>query len=291
MQNEVILKNVNNFSISQIAESGQTFRWDRNDDGSYLIVAFNKAIVISQNNNELIIKGITKEEYEKTFKHYLGLDNNYLNIINSLEGKDKSLDEAIIYGSGIRILNQDIWEMIISFIISGNNNIPRIKSSINKISERYGNLIKQINGEKIYGFPTPKQLSLASIDDLRECGVGYRDKYIFKPTQMIVNNEVNLESIKDLNIDDLRNELMKLLGVGNKVADCIMLFSCNKLNAFPVDTWVKKILKEYYEIEYKSNKKINEFANDYFGEFAGIAQQYLFNYMRNKKWFRREIWI
>lgn len=283
MQNEVILKNVNNFSISQIAESGQTFRWDRNDDGSYLIIAFNKVIVISQNDNDLIIKGITREEYNKIFKHYFALDIDYLNVINKLKGKDKFLNEAIIYGSGIRILNQDIWEMIISFIISGNNNIPRIKSSINKISEKYGNLIKEINGKKIYSFPTPKQLSFASIDDLRECGVGYRDKYIFKTTQMIVNNEINLESIKDLNIDDLRNELMKLLGVGNKVADCIMLFSCNKLNAFPVDTWVKKILKEYYEIDYKSNKKINEFANNYFGEFAGIAQQYLFNYMRNKK--------
>jgi N-glycosylase/DNA lyase len=283
MQNEVILKNVNNFSISQIAESGQTFRWDRNDDGSYLIVAFNKAIVISQNDNNLIIKRITKKEYETTFKHYFALDINYLDIIDSLKGKDKSLDEAIIYGSGIRILNQDIWEMIISFIISGNNNIPRIKSSINKISEKYGDLIGEINGKKIYSFPTPKQLSIASIDELRECGVGYRDKYIFKTTQMIVNNEVDLKNIKDMEIDNLRNELMKLLGVGNKVADCIMLFSCNKLNAFPVDTWVKKILKQYYEIDYKSNKKINEFANNYFGEFAGIAQQYLFNYMRNKK--------
>jgi N-glycosylase/DNA lyase len=282
MKNKIALKNVKNFSISQIAESGQTFRWDKNDDDSYTIVALGKVINISQNNEDITIEGINEFEYEKTFKNYFDMNRDYSRIIADLKGKDKYLDEALIYGSGIRILNQDVWETIISFIISGNNNIPRIKKSINKISEKYGNFIKEIDGKNIFSFPTPKELSVATVAELRECGVGYRDKYIYETTKMIVNNEINLELTKDMEIDIARNELKKLLGVGNKVADCILLFSLNVSNAFPVDTWVKKILSDYYGVNEKNNKKINEFANNYFGKSCGIAQQYLFYYVRKK---------
>ncbi len=283
MKNRVVIKKPKNFIISQIADSGQTFRWYKNNDGSYTIIAFNKAIKIFYDNEDIVIEGINELEFENIFKNYFDLNRDYQLVIDELKNKDKNLDEALKYGSGIRILNQDTWEMIISFIISGNNNIPRIKNSINILSERYGKFIKEINGKKTYAFPTPEELSIATIEDLRECGLGYRDKYIYKTTKMIINNDVDLKAIKNMNINEARIELVKLMGVGNKVADCIMLFSLNLSNSFPVDTWVKKILKDYYNFDEKNNKRINEFANDYFGKYAGIAQQYLFNYIRNKK--------
>jgi len=283
MKNRVVIKKPKNFIISQIADSGQTFRWDENFDGSYTIIAFNKAIRIFNDNEDIVIEGINELEFENTFKNYLDLNRDYQLVIDELKNKDKNLDEALVYGSGIRILNQDTWEMIISFIISGNNNIPRIKNSINVLSERYGKFIKEIDGKRLYSFPTPEELSVATIENLRECGLGYRDKYIYNTTKMIINKDIDLSDIKNMDIDEARIELVKLMGVGNKVADCIMLFSLNKSNSFPVDTWVKKILKDYYNFDEKNNKKINEFANDYFGKYAGIAQQYLFNYIRNKK--------
>lgn len=280
MEKTVILNNIKNFSIEQIAESGQAFRWEKSDDGSYIIVAFNKAISVVQDDNQIIIKGIDKKEYEENWKSYFALDQNYLEIIKSLNGKDDNLDKAIDYGKGIRILNQDLWEIIISFIISANNNIPRIKNSIAKLSEKYGKFLREINGKKYYSFPTPIELSKASIDDLRSCGLGYRDKYIYKTTKKIINGEVNLDYIKEMNTQEARKELKKLTGVGNKVADCILLFSCKKMDVFPVDTWVKKILKEYYQFEDKNIKSINKFVKEYFGDYPGIAQQYLFYYIR-----------
>ncbi len=277
---KIVIGNVTEFSIKQIADSGQTFRWIENEDGSYMIVAFGKVIRIVKEGSEIVIYGATKEEFVLIWENYFDLLRNYKIIIENFRGKDQSLDNAIVYGNGIRILNQDIWEMIITFIISGNNNIPRIKKSIEKISEKYGTLIDEFEHKKYYAFPTPIQLSVASIEDLRECGVGYRDAYIFETTKAIVNKGVDLSSIKKMSLDEARIELKKLKGVGDKVADCILLFSCEQTTAFPIDTWVKKVLKDYYKLEKKNNKAINEFAQAYFGEHCGIAQQYLFYYIR-----------
>ena len=278
---KTVIGNVTEFSLKQIADSGQTFRWIENDDGSYMIIAFGKVIKIVKEGSEIVIYGATKEDFVLIWENYFDLRRNYKTVIENFRGKDESLDNAIVYGNGIRILNQDIWEMIITFIISGNNNIPRIKKSIEKISEKYGDVIDVIAGEKYYAFPTPKQLSVATIADLRECGVGYRDAYIFETTQLVVKKEVDLSSIKKMSLDEARKELKKLKGVGDKVADCILLFSCEQTTAFPIDTWVKKLLKDYYQLEKKNNKAINEFAQAYFGEHCGIAQQYLFYYIRN----------
>lgn len=282
MTDSFTIENVSDFSIHQIAESGQTFRWNSDGNGGYTGVAFGKVINIKQSGNSITINGANEAEYQSIWKHYFDMDSNYGRLKDSLRGKDEHLDNAIEFGNGIRILNQDVWEMTISFIISGNNNIPRIKKSIDLICERYGNFIKDIEGKKYYSFPTPKQLSGATVEDLRACGVGYRDSYIFRTTRAVLEKEVDLELVKTMHIDDAREELKKLTGIGDKVADCILLFSCNKKNAFPVDTWVKKILSTYYNFEKTSNKEINRFANEYFGEYCGIAQQYLFYYIRSK---------
>jgi len=281
MREKIIIEDITEFSISQIAESGQAFRWDEDGEGIYTGVAYGKVISVSNDSDQLTIIGSNQNDYEEVWEIYFDLNRDYKAVIDSLMGKDNNLDSAIAYGNGIRILNQDLWEMIISFIISGNNNIPRIKKSIEVISERYGEFITEINGKRYFSFPSPKQLSVATVEELRECGVGYRDSYIFKTTKAIIENKVELASIKTMNLDDARKELKKLTGVGDKVADCILLFAGGKTNAFPVDTWVKKILTDYYGFEKSKLTEVNKFANEYFGEYCGIAQQYLFYYIRS----------
>lgn len=280
MKKQVVIDHVEAFSIEQIADSGQAFRWERNKENDYTGIVNGQVIHMVQDGQKLTINGITQKEYEAIWSHYFDLNRDYVSIMADLKGKDEHMDAAITHGSGIRILNQDLWEMIVTFIISGNNNIPRIKNAINVISERYGRLIGEENGKRYYSFPSPQELSLASVEDLRACGVGYRDKYIAKTTEMIVSGEVDLEIIPGMSLPEGKAELKKLMGIGDKVADCILLFSCGKTNAFPVDTWVKKILKNYYGFEKTSVKDVNKFANAYFGKSCGIAQQYLFYYIR-----------
>ena len=188
------------------------------------------------------------------------------------------MKEAIKYGSGIRILNQDTWEMLISFIISAANNIPRISKTIENLSRACGKEV-EFKGKKYYLFPTAKELSKLSMDELRACNLGFRDKYIFEVSRLVASGGLNLDEIKSMKMDDAKKELMKLPGVGAKVADCILLFSMGKMGAFPVDTWIKKIMNEVY-IDSKNVKKINQYATQRFGEYAGIAQQYLFYFKR-----------
>jgi len=280
MKSEITVKNIENFNLNQIAESGQSFRWEVQSDGSYVITAMDETIRLSKKGNDLIIKGITKESFENKWHHYFDLDRDYKSVIDDLKGRDQYLDAAIEYGSGIRILNQDLWEIIVTFIISSNNNIPRIKNSIEMLSKKYGEFIKRINGKDYYSFPDAETLSQAKIQDLRACGLGYRDKYILKTSQMIVGGIVDLKEVKKMSFEQAKRELKKLVGVGNKVADCILLFACEEPAAFPVDTWVKKVLADYYDFHKKKQVEINAFVHEHFGEFAGIAQQYLFYYIR-----------
>ena len=215
--------------------------------------------------------------------HYLGILPTpglmyYSKIKKVISKDDVNLQKAIKHGEGIRILNQDPWEMLISFIISAANNIPRISKTIENISKTYGKEII-FRGEKYYLFPTPEELSKASIEDLRTLNLGFRDKYVYGATQMVCNGEIDLDAIVKMDYIDAKKELKKIAGVGDKVADCILLFSMKKYEAFPVDTWIKKVMSELYN-ESKDIKKISLFAEEKFGKNAGIAQQYLFYYMR-----------
>lgn len=283
MMNQVVIKNISEFSIEQIADSGQAFRWEKIKENHYLWIAHGKLIDVEQVNDDIHIKGINSHEYDETWKNYFDLERDYQALLKLFASKDEHLKAATSYGQGVRILNQDLWEMIITFIISGNNNIPRIKSAIEKISATYGELIEMRDGKSYYAFPSPHALSQASIEDLRALGLGYRDKYIYKTTQLILEGEVDLSSISSLETDKAREALKMLPGIGNKVADCILLFACGKTDVFPVDTWVKKILEQYYHVEKTTPKAVYEFAHSYFGQDCGIAQQYLFYYIRNAK--------
>ncbi len=212
------------------------------------------------------------------------MDRNYEEIKETLSLIDDNMKESIKYGEGIRILNQDLWEMIISFIISANNNIPRIKGIIERMSAKYGQEIK-FRGTSYYTFPTIDELSQASVKDLKDLGLGFRDRYVYETTKKIKEGKINLENLKQEPTNEVRKQLLTLTGVGPKVADCIMLFSTLKrFDVFPVDVWVRRVMNDLYihnEDETKVNKKqIQEIARDKFGALEGIAQQYLFYWKR-----------
>ena len=290
MEQIYILENQKSFNLKDIFECGQCFRWNIEDDGSYTGVIKNSVINVKyenldNENNRIIFSGICDGNIEDIIKKYFDLDRNYEEIKEKLSKIDKHMKTSIKYGQGIRLLNQDLWEMIISYIISANNNIPRIKGIIEKISEKYGNEIMW-NNKKYYTFPTSYQLKDVSKEEFRKLGTGFRDIRIYQTTQMILNNEINLEQLHNLEDTNLvKEELLKLSGVGRKVADCILLFSTLKrLDVFPIDVWVRRVMNDLYiknEDETKvSKKELEELAKNKFGNLSGIAQQYLFYWRR-----------
>ena len=285
MEQEYILNECSSFEPEHIFECGQCFRWNKQIDGSYIGVFGQNVINVKKEDDKIIFKGIASGDIKKVCREYFDLDRDYQEIKNKLSKVDDNLKNSIKYGSGIRILNQDLWETLISFIISANNNIPRIKGIIERLSKNYGNKIIW-NGKEYYTFPNAKQLAKASIQDLRKLGLGFRDVRVYETTKIINENKVKLEQLSnEKDIDKLREELLKFPGVGPKVADCIMLFSTLKrLEVFPIDVWVRRVMNELYiknEDETKVNKKeIENLAKEKYGNLAGIAQQYLFYWRR-----------
>ena len=272
------------FELVHIFECGQCFRWNREIDGSYTGVFKNNVLNVKEENGKIKFQGICNGNIENVVKDYFDFDTNYTKIKETLSKVDKYLEESINFGSGIRILNQDLWEVLISFIISANNNIPRIKGIIEKISKQYGNKITY-KGKDYYTFPTAKELSKASIEDLRKLGLGFRDKRVYETTQKIAKDEINLNKIAQIkDTDKIREILETLPGVGPKVADCILLFGLKRFEVFPIDVWVRRIMNDLYiknEDETKVNKKeIEKLAKTKYANLAGIAQQYLFYWKR-----------
>lgn len=280
-----VVKDIKDFNIKDIFECGQCFRWNEQEDGTYTGIINNAVINVKQNANEIIFSGVCKDKKLKEIvDYYFDINRDYSKIKNELSKLDVYLEKSIEFGSGIRILNQELWETIISFIISANNNIPRIKKIIEKLSKNYGEEIVW-NGKSYYTFPTAKQLENVSVEDYRKLGLGFRDIRLYETTKMILNKEIDLDKIKKEDTDMVRDELMKLSGVGPKVADCILLFSTLKrFEVFPIDVWVRRVMNQLYiknEDENKvSKKQIMEIANKKFGNMAGLAQQYLFYWKR-----------
>lgn len=277
--NYIIIEDVNDFEIKHIFDCGQCFRWNEEDDGSYTGVAFNKVINIKKEGLNVIISNTNKEDFYNIWYEYLDLGRDYKNIKGILSA-DEILAKSIEFGHGIRILKQDVWEIIISFIISANNRIPMIKRAIEKLSEKYGEYIGKYNNKMYYAFPTAEALSKLTEEELRGCSTGFRAKYILAAAKRVNEDKELLNNLKNLEIENMRNELMKFSGIGPKVSDCIMLFSLNVENAFPIDVWVKRVMEYFYLEEGTSFKNIQLYANDKFGKHAGFAQQYLFYYAR-----------
>ena len=278
---------IDSFKLKDIFECGQCFRWNLEPDNSYTGVIKDAVINVKEYKNEIIFTGISNKNLDEQVNHYFDLSQDYSKIKKELSKIDEYMEESIKFGEGIRILNQDLWECIISFIISANNNIPRIKKIIEAISKQYGTEVKW--REKVfYLFPTITQLSQASIQDLRNLGTGFRDKRIYNTTNLIKSKTVDLDKIKSLADSNLiKNELLKLDGVGPKVADCIMLFSLKRYDVFPVDVWVRRVMNDLYihseNEENVSKKDLQKIAKEKYKNLSGIAQQYLFYWRREDK--------
>ncbi len=284
-EQKYIIKNCNTFELKDIFECGQCFRFNKQEDESYTGVVGNNVINVKKIDNEIHIKSVGQDNLEELVVNYFDLNRNYEQIKDKLSKIDENMQKSISYGKGIRILNQDLWETIISFIISANNNIPRIKGIIDRMSERYGKKII-FEGKEYYTFPTIDELSKASVEDLRALGLGFRDVRVYETTKIIKNKEVDLEQLKnEKDFNKVRNTLITLPGVGPKVADCILLFSTLKRwEAFPIDVWVRRVMNELYiknpdETKVKK-EEIEKIAYEKFGNLAGIAQQYLFYWKR-----------
>lgn len=272
------------FNLVHIFECGQCFRWNKEADGSYIGVFKNNVLKVKEENGKIKFQGICNGNIEEVVKNYFDFDTDYTTIKETLSKVDEFLEESIKFGNGIRILNQDLWEVLISFIISANNNIPRIKGIIERIAKQYGKEIKYL-GKSYYTFPTVEELSKASVEDLRKVGLGFRDKRVYETTQKIKQGEIDLSKIAQIeDTNKIREILETLPGVGPKVADCILLFGLKRFEVFPIDVWVRRIMNELYiknEDETKVNKKeIEELAKTKYAGLAGIAQQYLFYWKR-----------
>ena len=279
------IENIKSFELADIFDCGQCFRWNKQEDGSYTGIFRKNVMNVQKQGNTVTIKGICDGNIKEIVEDYFDLKRNYEKIKNKLSQIDKNVKTSIEYGQGIRILNQDLWEMIISYIISANNNIPRIKGIIERLSKTYGQEIEW-NGEKYYTFPTPEELKDVSVEDYRKLGAGFRDIRLYETVHMILDKKVDIEQMQNNpNTLEVREQLLTLSGVGPKVADWILLFSTLKrFEVFPIDVWVRRVMNELYiknEDETKVNKKeIEKLAHEKFGNLAGIAQQYLFYWKR-----------
>ncbi len=280
------IEKIQTFHLEHIFECGQCFRWNKQKDGSYTGIFKNNVLNVKEENGKIVFQGICQNNIKQTVEEYFDLNRNYEQIKNKLSKIDTYLETSIQYGNGIRILNQDLWETIISFIISANNNIPRIKGIIEKIAKQYGKPITWKN-TTYYTFPTPEELQKATVQDLRNLGLGFRDKRVYETTKIIVNKQLDLEKLKqEKQINKVKEILLTLPGIGPKVADCIMLFSTLKcLEVFPIDVWVKRVMNELYFKLPEENKlkpqQIQKLAAEKYGNLAGIAQQYLFYWFRD----------
>ena len=278
--NKVQIVGVKNFDLKHIFECGQCFRWKREEDGSYTGVAFNKVVNVSQMGDTVEISNTNVQDFKDIWFSYFDLGRDYDKVKSNI-AKDDVMKRAIEFGSGIRLLRQEFPEVFISYIISANNRIPRISKSIEILSEKFGRRLMW-NNKIYYTFPSLEKLSRASLEDIKECKAGFRCKYI----EQAVDDAIKYDAwgcIQQYKTKEARNELMEIKGIGPKIADCILLFTGTKYDVFPTDVWIKRVMEELYFKREASIQEIQEFVEDYFGEYAGFAQQYLFYYARENK--------
>lgn len=281
-KNNVVINNIAHFDPVHTFECGQCFRWERIDDSHWFGVAKGFALDLEWNGKDLILHNTDEDVFQKIWYPYFDLGRNYGEIKEQLSKNDPIMKEAIDFGHGIRLLRQDFQETLISFLISQNNGIPRIKKIVESIAKSFGEPI-ECSKPGTYAFPACGRLAELTLEDLRVIRAGYRDKYIQKASRQVCSGEVSLDIIMNGSIQESRLEMQKFFGVGQKVADCTLLFSGTRYDIFPVDRWVRRVMAELYLGYEASNEEVNSFAMEKFGELAGFAQQYLFYYAREKK--------
>lgn len=260
----IVLSIADNLDIALSLDCGQAFRWVKCEDGCWQGVALGKHLKLKQEGTTVTFYNVSQEDFDSIWRVYFDLDRDYGSIIEAYT--DKSLIEACKTFPGIRILKQDEWEAICSFIISANNNIPRIKGIIERFCQCFGEKL-----EGGYAFPTAEKIAELTVEDLAPIRAGFRAKYIIDAAKKISSGEVDIEKVKALPFDEAKAELLKIKGVGEKVAQCALLYGFARYEAFPVDVWVKRILGELYP---------DGFPKEYYAT-QGIAQQYLFHWRRS----------
>ena len=260
-----------NFNITDIFDCGQCFRFNKKGQNSYVGVAHGKYIEITETSDSIVISSPNENDYREIWHDFFDMDFDYSECIKGFSF-DETLKKAASSASGVRILHQEHWEALCSFIISQNNNIPRIKGIIESMCQQLGeHVYTDSEGKKHYSFPTPQSVLNAGEQKIFDLKTGFRAKYIIDAAKMVCENKINFDDIEKMSTDDALSKLCEIKGVGPKVASCVLLFSFRKYDCFPIDVWVKRILEKYYP----------DFpGKEYFGKYAGIAQQYLFYYER-----------
>lgn len=277
--NSVVLSGVKDFDLTQTFTCGQCFRW-MPANGGYTGVAFGRPLHISQDGGTVTLHNTTLSEYNSLWRGYFHLDYDYGAVKKTLSA-DPILEKAADFGGGIRLLAQDVWECIVSFIISANNNIPRIQKIIGALCREFGSPV-EYNGQIYYTFPSAQTLARLSREDLAVIRAGFRDKYILDAANKAASGELPIDALGDMSTDEARNALMTVSGIGKKVADCILLFSLGRYEVFPIDVWVRRTMERLYIGHEAEAGEIAAFADSHFGALAGFAQQYLFYYEREQ---------
>ena len=274
------IKGIENFNLDETVTCGQIFRFEKEEDRSYTIILLDRVINVRYENNVLIVESNNERDLEKIVRKYFDLDRDY-SILNSiLIQQDSELKEIVDSCNGLKMINSYPFETIISYIISANNSVPSIKKSVDKISKFYGKKVI-FKDKEYYLFPTPEQLKGVTAQEFRNCSVGFRDKYIEAIVEIINNESDYLDKFYGLQTYESFELLQKQKGIGQKVASCILLFAYQKFDVFPIDTWVKKVMRDKYKIE--GEKNIRNQAKKIYGDYSGIAIQYMFHYGRNLK--------
>ncbi len=274
-----------NINIHETINSGQVFLWENYKNTWFGIDGYN-VIVVKQKPSKILT-------LSKNTKNFFRSDDEFKKILKSIS-RDRIVKKAIKHYPGLRITRQDPFQCCISFIVSSNSNIPNIRMRLKKLCRKFGSRTK-FEKREFFVFPRPERLANASLNDLNECGLGYRSKYVLDTSRAIASGEIDFGNLKKANYQTAKESLLKLPGVGDKVADCIMLFSLEKLEAFPLDTWMIKILQKYYTDKFSIEKTITgkRYENvhqeiiGHFGNYAGYSQQFLFKMERDlneKKW-------
>lgn len=265
------------FSLSQTLECGQCFRYQKEKYNCYTVISDGRVVTLAQEGDSIIFYG---EEDISFWRGYFDGERDYEEIKRRLCENDPIMEEAVSFAPGIRLLRQEFFETLMSFIVSQNNHIPRIRALIQRLCEEYGTPI--VNG--FYSFPTPRQLEGVTEEVYRSLGFGFRGRYLEDAVKKVLAGGFSSEELERLSTDELRKRLMSICGVGQKVADCIMLFSFARYEVFPMDVWIERVYSHIYcEGKKLGIKELQRLAGERFGEDAGFAQQYLFHYGREKK--------
>ncbi len=277
----VTVLGVRDFNPVHTFECGQCFRWYKEPDGSYTGVVRGKVANVEYTPGRLVLNNVTLDDFKQVWFDYFDLGTDYA-LIKKAVSIDSIMEKAVEFGDGIRLLRQEPWEALISFILSSNNRIPRIMKIVSEISKLFGERLEAF-GKEYFSFPEAQTLAGCCLEQIEQCRAGYRCGYIHETARTVAQGRFDPEGLAGMDTNEARNALMGFKGVGNKVADCVLLYSGIKRDVFPTDVWVKRVMEGLYFKREAGFKQIQQFAVEHFGQYSGAAQQYLFYFAREHK--------